>query len=281
MIITSYVAIGDSFTEGLDDPSPSGAYRGWADRLAGRLSAALTTATTATEAETGRTRRPAASRAGSGSGFRYANLAVRGRLLHQVIDDQVPRAVEMAPDLVSLVAGGNDLLRPGADPDALASAFQNAVRRLRATGSEVLLFTGVDPRDAPLIRRSRGLVATYYLHIRSIADRWGCHLVDMWSMQALRDWRAWSIDRLHLSPEGHRRVAARACEVLGVAPADGDDWRTPWPPAGAAERRAARGDDLRWAREHLLPWIGRRLRGRSSGDDVTAKRPELAPFPEL
>jgi lysophospholipase L1-like esterase len=273
MNITSYIAIGDSFTEGLDDPYPDGTYRGWADRVAARLAAASSAGDGAASSAAGGAER---------SGFRYANLAVRGRLLGQVVADQVPRAEELAPDLVSLVAGGNDLLRPGADPDALAKMLQGAVRRLRAAGSAVVLFTGVDPRDAPVIRRSRGLAATYYLHVRSIADRCGCYVVDLWSMQPLRDWRAWSADRLHLSAEGHRRVAARVCEILGLPPT-GEDWREPWPPAtasdGASGRGGGRGGDLRWAREHLLPWVGRRLRGRSSGDGIQAKRPELLPFP--
>ncbi|WP_283132759.1 SGNH/GDSL hydrolase family protein [Rhizohabitans arisaemae] len=246
MRITSFIAIGDSFTEGLDDPRADGGMRGWADRVAERLAV-------------------------DNPSFRYANLAVRGRLLGQVIEEQVPRAIELKPDLVSLVGGGNDLLRPRADPDALAKAFAGAVRRLRAAGSEVLLFTGVDPRDAPLINKMRGRAAVFYLHLRSIADIHGCHLVDQWSMQSLRDWRAWSRDRLHLSAEGHRLVAARVCEVLGV-PCD-DDWRRP------PTRGAGRGGDLRWAREHLVPWVGRRLTGRSSGDEITAKRPDLRPFP--
>lgn len=280
MTIRSYVAIGDSFTEGLDDPDGRGGYRGWADLLADRLSAAARPpGATSGAAPTATDEDHPASRNGAPP-FRYANLAVRGRLLRQVVDEQVPRAIDMRPDLVSFVAGGNDLLRPGADPDVLAALFQDAVRRIRAAGSELLLFTGVDPRDAPLISRRRGVIATYYLHIRSIADRWGCRLVDLWSMQSLRDWRAWSADRLHLSTEGHRRVAARACEVLGVTAADGDDWRAPWPPATRAALRAARGNDLQWARDHLLPWIGRRLQGRSSGDHITAKRPRLDPFPE-
>src|ERR1700749_578044 len=101
----SFVAIGDSFTEGLDDAVPGGGFRGWADRLAGLLAAEY-------------------------PGLRYANLAVRGRLLRQIVAGQVPAAAAMAPGLITLGGGGNDLLRPGSDPDTLAELFDAGVARL-------------------------------------------------------------------------------------------------------------------------------------------------------
>jgi lysophospholipase L1-like esterase len=269
--IGAFVALGDSFTEGLGDPYANGTgYRGWADRFAERLAAD----------------RP---------GLRYANLAVRGKVVGQVVAEQVPAAVAMAPDLVSIAAGGNDLLRPRADPDALAQAFGAAVAELRAAGSEVLVFTGFDPRPFPLVRLIRGKVAAYNMHLRAIADRSDCYLVDLWSMRVLDDPREWSTDRLHLSSDGHRRIALRACEVMGVSVAE--DWREPLPPrlgpeaaaktaappravalSQTADWLAARRLDARWAREHAVPWVGRRLRGASSGDGIPPKRPEMLPL---
>jgi lysophospholipase L1-like esterase len=247
----SFVALGDSFTEGLNDPGANGHYRGWADRVAERLAA-------------------------DDPSFRYANLAVRGRLLDQIVMEQVPLAVEMAPDLVSLCAGGNDLLRPGADPDVMAKRLARAVRDLRATGADVLLFTGVDPRDTPLMRRLRGRFAVFYLHVRSIADLYGCRVVDQWSMQGLRDWRAWSEDRLHMNADGHRLVAARVLDVLGVPLDDPqEDWRRVWPER-TVDPRVKRREDAQWIREHLVPWVTRRLRGTSSGDGLDPKRPDLS-----
>jgi lysophospholipase L1-like esterase len=247
--IGAFVALGDSFTEGLDDPRPGGGYLGWADRVAAVLAE----------------RRP---------GLRYANLAVRGKLLGQVVAEQVPRAAEMAPDLVSLAAGGNDILR-GADVDALASQFEAAVATLRSAGCRVLVFTGSDPRVFPVIRLLRGRVGVYNMHLHAIADEYGCELVDLWSMRVLRDPGAWSVDRLHLSAEGHRRVALRTCEVLGVPVTD--DWRTPLSARAPAVRLSARRQDARWARQYAMPWLSRRLRGASSGDGMPPKRPELLP----
>ncbi|WP_066364181.1 SGNH/GDSL hydrolase family protein [Herbidospora mongoliensis] len=246
----SFVALGDSFTEGLSDPGVNGAYRGWADRVAEVLAA-------------------------QNPSFGYANLAIRGRMLDQVVAEQVPRAIEMRPDLISFCAGGNDLLRPGSDPDAMAKTFAAAVKALRGTGADVIVFTGVDPRDTPIMRRARGTFATFYLHVRSISDLYGCHLVDQWSMQGLRDWRAWSADRLHMNEHGHRLVAAKVLDVLGVP---GQDWRFSWPPRDKIDPRVKRREDAEWLREHLAPWVLRRLRGTSSGDNVAPKRPNLSPF---
>lgn len=246
----SFVAIGDSFTEGLADPAPDGGYRGWADRVAERLAI-------------------------DQPGFAYANLAVRGKLIKQVIEDQVPKAVALQPSLVAFSAGGNDILRPGSDPDELADLFDKAIREIRATDAQVLLGTGFDTAQTPLLRRVRGKVGTYNSHLWAIADRYDCHVLDLWSMRVLRDERAWGTDRLHLSAEGHRRVALRACEALGV-PVE-EDWRQPWPPPQEQSWRIQRVQDIQWAREYLAPWIGRRLRGRSSGDGREPKRPELGP----
>jgi lysophospholipase L1-like esterase len=255
--IGSFAALGDSFTEGLDDPrADQGGYLGWADRFAGLLAA----------------HQP---------GLRYANLAVRGKTLGQVADEQVPLAIAMGPDLVSIAAGGNDLLRLRSDPDALAQTFDDVVRTLLVAGSQVVIFTGFDPRF-PVLRLIRGKVAAYNMHLRAIADQHGCPVVDLWAMAVLRDPRAWSADRLHLTPDGHRRVALRACEVLGVDVAE--DWREPWPAldspyaSGRAAWLAARRMDLRWAREHAAPWVARRVRGVSAGDGMAPKRPELLPL---
>jgi lysophospholipase L1-like esterase len=262
----SFVAIGDSFTEGLNDPAPGGGFRGWADRLAAMLAAEY-------------------------PGLRYANLAIRGKLLRQIVADQVPAAVAMSPSLVSIAGGGNDILRPGGDPDTLAELFDVAVARLRQAGCRVLMFTGFDPVAFPVLRMLRGRIATYNMHLRAIADARGCDLVDLWSMRFLRELSAWSPDRLHLTAASHRRVALRAGEVLGVPVAE--DWRTvpedaaasaePVPASVGAAREAravwlaARREDAKWAREYFMPWINRRLHGVSSGDGRLPKRPELLP----
>ncbi len=254
----SFAALGDSFTEGVGDHYPDGvSCRGWADRFAERL-------------------------ARQNPGVRYANLAVRGKRVREVLAEQVPAAVSMAPDLVSLAAGGNDLLRWRADPDLLACTFETAVARLSAVGSTVMIFTGFDPKAFPLLRMIRGKAAVFSMHVREIAARYDCLLADIWPMRVLTDRRLWSADRLHLAPDGHRRVALLACEVAGI-PVD-EDWRAPLADrpapsgfAGAAQTwLSTRWSDVEWMTEHAAPYLSRRLHGISSGDGKSAKRPQLA-----
>ena len=254
---TRYVAIGDSFTEGMTDPDPGGmAYVGWADRLAAHLAGMA--------GEDNRT-------------FGYANLAVRGRLLDDVVGPQLDDALALEPDLVSIVGGGNDILRPRADIDALVSRLEDAVARLRAGGADVLLATPADPRDAPLVKATRGRAATYAAHIWSIARRHDAYVIDLWGMAALRDWRLWAPDRIHLNSEGHRRVALNAFTTLGFTAPDAG-WAEPLPAAAPISRVDAARANAQWAREYVGPWVQRRLRGQSSGDTISAKRPTVTPF---
>ena len=261
-----YVALGDSFTEGLWDvpggepPSrtdagdPVLACRGWADLLALHL----------------------ADRSTAGNELAYANLAVRGRLLGPILGEQVPEALAMRPDLVSLVGGGNDMLRPTADPDRLAADLERAVGALRAAGADVLLATGMDAQDSPVVRRTRPRVAVLNSHVWSIARRHGAHVLDVWGMRSLRDWRMWAPDRIHLTTEGHRRVAQGALVALGLEPDDAA-WDDPLTPLPSLPRTDQLRGDAAWVRAHVYPWATRRLRGRSSGDERRPKRPTLEP----
>lgn len=244
-----YVAIGDSFTEGIGDPeaeSPGG-NRGWADRVAENL-------------------------ARTADGFSYANLAIRGRLLRQILDEQVDAALELRPDLISISAGGNDIIRPGTDPDEVASRLDGGIGRLSRDGATVVMFNGPDIGGTPVLRRMRGKVAIYNENLRTIAKRHDAIVADMWALRELSDPRMWAPDRLHFSSVGHQTVARMVLDALNV---DHDLEPFEAEPLPQRSWRAARVDDIGWAREHLAPWIVRRVRQRSSGDGVAPKRPSF------
>jgi len=248
----SFVALGDSFTEGLDDFRVDGSPRGWADRVAEQLGAAH-------------------------PGLRYANLAVRGKLLDDVVTEQVPVAERLRPDLISFSAGGNDIIRLACDVDDLAARFDAALSRVAAIGATVIVFTGFDVRRMhPLIRRLRGRIACFNEMMRSSAEHHGSVVVDLWGMSVLGDPRAWSADRLHLTPDAHRRVALRVLEALDVPVAE--DWRAPFPTTEPMPWRRRQQEDLRWLREWVMPHLGRVLRGHRIGTGFHPKRPELLPL---
>ncbi|NKQ55115.1 SGNH/GDSL hydrolase family protein [Amycolatopsis sp. K13G38] len=251
----SYVALGDSFTEGLNDGLPDGTYRGWADRLAEIL-------------------------AGDQPGFQYANLALRGKMLAEIVEEQVPIALELGPDLVTFCGGGNDVIVPGTDVDEICAQIDAVIGQLRAAGIEVLLFNGPDTKQLSVMSVLRGKIGIYNANLWTIASRHGAHVVDLWAMNPLRDQRAWSDDRLHFTSEGHRRIALRAANVLGVPQTEA--WREPWPElADHPDWIALRRSDLAWTKTHLLPWIRRHLRGESMGDGLSPKRPQLTPVASL
>ncbi len=247
-----YVALGDSFTEGIGDPEPAspGGHRGWADRVAEVLSAGT-------------------------DDFAYANLAVRGKLINQVAAEQLEPALQLRPDLITVSAGGNDVLRPGSDPDAISARCDDLVRQLRQDGATVVLFTGADVGFSPVFRGIRGKVAIYNENLRAIATRYDCIVADLWSLAEIQDARMWAPDRLHLNPLGHHTVARLVLGALNVPSAL--TAREPEPMLGTTWR-AARTEDLAWAKEYLVPWVLRRVRHQSSGDHVEPKRPSIGPF---
>ncbi|MCX4760358.1 SGNH/GDSL hydrolase family protein [Streptomyces sp. NBC_01275] len=248
---TSLVAVGDSFTEGMSDLLPDGSYRGWADVLAARMAA----------------RTP---------GFRYANLAVRGKLIGQIVDEQVPVAAAMEADVITLVGGLNDTLRPKVDMVRVRDLLTEAVERLAPACKHLVLMRSPG-RQGPVLERFRPRMEELFTVVDDLAQRHGALVVDLYGAASLADPRMWDVDRLHLTADGHRRVAEAVWQTLGYEPGD-TEWRTPIPatvPPGWSARRVA---DARFARQYLLPWIGRRLTGRSSGDGLPPKRPDLLPY---
>ncbi|MEV6926099.1 SGNH/GDSL hydrolase family protein [Dactylosporangium sp. NPDC051485] len=238
-----YVAIGDSFTEGMGDERPDGTPRGWADLVAAGLAAA------------------------NGDDVRYANLAIRGRLLEPIVTAQLDTALAMspAPTLISLNGGGNDTMRRGTDLPRLAELIEGAVVRCEAAGVRLVVLSGADPSDhMPLGRVVRQRAGALTELVREMTLRHGVLFVDCFNDVELRRAGYWSADRLHLNADGHRRVAGLVLGGLGL-PAE--DHRLD----AAVDRARGVLAEARYYRQHVLPWIGRRLRGTSSGDGRAAK----------
>ncbi|MEU9004815.1 SGNH/GDSL hydrolase family protein [Streptomyces sp. NPDC048551] len=248
-----YVALGDSQTEGLGDGDDTVGLRGFADRLAAHLAVAH-------------------------PGLLYANLAVRGRLAGQVRAEQLAPALALRPDVATVVAGVNDVLRPRFDAAATAAHLEEMFAALTATGTRVATVTFPDVAEvAPLAKPLRPRVLDLNARIREAAARHGVAVAETGLVPAATDPRMWSTDRLHASPLGHARIAAALAEALGL-PGSDDSWTHPLPPGPPRGALSAVAAELGWAAGFLGPWLGRRLRGRSSGDGRTAKRPGPLPL---
>ena len=253
--IERYVAIGDSQTEGLNDPDGRGGFRGWADRFADLLTL-------------------------SNPHLQYANLAIRGRTIAGIHDEQLRPALDLRPDLATVMGGLNDLMRPSVDLDALAGRLDAMLASLRDAGTTVLTNTFPDPSTlAPLFRRLAPRVAAYNQRIHEVAAGRGALVVDFAARGVGTDLRIWSPDRIHANPLGHSLIAAAFADTLGLP--GFQVWDDPLPTA--ARRNAARraGAELRWLGGDVAPWMLRRVRGRSSGDGIPPKRPRLVPVASL
>jgi len=232
-----YVAIGDSFTEGVGDELPDGRVRGWADLVAEGWAAGL------------------------GEPIEFANLAIRGKLIAPIVDEQLEPALALKPTHLSFNGGGNDILRPKADVDHIVGLFAHVLRRCDEEGVKLILLSGADPtRQLPLgrVMKRRGDLLSHAVE-RRIADRPDVIRAYNWFDEQLATPRFWSEDRLHMNTRGHHRVAARVLDALEVArPAEW--WDLPEITEPARLRGAA------YYRTHVGPWVKRRLTGTSSGD---------------
>jgi lysophospholipase L1-like esterase len=248
--IDSFVALGDSFTEGLWDFRPDGTLRGWADLVAEQLAVNV-------------------------RDFRYANLAVRGRKLDEVADDQVPQLERLKPSLVALGAGANDIIRTKVSPPELGNRFRRLLSQVSDVSDQVVVFAGFDPRRRiPMTGGTAERAHAYNECIRRSALQYSAAIVDLWDLPRLYEDRMWAPDRLHLSSDGHALVAAAFLTAIGRPTAFEDLAEDPHATHSPRGWLASRAEDARWLIQDVTPWAYRGLRGRSSGDGQVAKLPE-------
>lgn len=247
-----YVAIGDSTTEGLDDPDGTGGFRGWANRFAEKIFAVQ-------------------------GHLLYANLAVRGLKTHEILDTQLQRALDMTPSVATVVSGTNDVLRPSFNVNAYQRDVATMQRTLIDQGAVVLTFTMPDmSRVNPTARVARARLETMNSALREVSKTTGAIVVDLAQHPLAGDPRLWSADRLHANAQGHARIAAALANAVRLPGADAS-WATPLEeraPARVIERWT---EHAKWGREYLAPWLLRRLQRRSSADGKVCKRPTLLP----
>jgi lysophospholipase L1-like esterase len=247
-----YVAIGDSSTEGLDDPDGLGGYRGWSNRLAERI-------------------------ARTQGRLLYANLAVRGTTTREIREQQLERAAAMRPDLVTLFSGTNDVFKPRFDADALAADIDRMQRTLISGGATLLTFTLPDltpilPLARPLAPRIRALNEA----LRSVSRSTGAILVDFAAHPGATDPRLWSEDRFHANAIGHGLIADALAHALGL-PGSDDSWMRPLPEKPAPGRSARIAAELRWMLRFMVPWMRGGLGDTPAVKQTRGKRPELEP----
>jgi lysophospholipase L1-like esterase len=248
-----FVALGDSFTEGVgdrDERLPNGV-RGWADRVAEKLAKA-------------------------DPGWEYSNLAIRSKRLRHVVSEQLEQALAMKPALITLYAGGNDILDIGTDMAILMDDYEKLVARLAGSGATVVLFTGFDVKVSAVLELLKKRNTIYNQRVRDVAARYGAVLVDYWCLDAFHDQRMWDSDRLHMSKAGHKYLAGQVLDQLGVPhkiqPKE-------WEPLPRLSLREWEQRQRRWVNDWVLPLFGRKIRGITLGDSLNPRWPEPVKVP--
>lgn len=244
-LVPRFVALGDSLTEGVGDPHPAwpNGLRGWAELVAARLAATDPT----TE---------------------YANLALRAKTAWDVAREQVPAALEMKPDIVTIWAGGNDILRPRLHLDRVLTPIDEALAQLAVTTTTLIVFTGFEISGSPFLGPLRARVRELNSNLREIAHHRGAVVADVSPRNEWRDRRLWAGDRVHPSPLGHERLAAQVGTLLGLAPQPAPPVLDPPQPP---RRDRVIADEFEWWRDHAAPHIGRWATRASRHDTVRPK----------
>lgn len=246
-----FVALGDSFTEGIGDTNllyPNGV-RGWADRLARLL---------------GKQERT----------WEYANFAIRSKRLDEVVDEQLEPALALRPTLISFHAGGNDILALRTDMDDLMQRYEAALRRLHDSGAQLVLFTGFDVKTTPLLEALRRRNEAFGHGVRELAAAYDAVLVDQAAMTAYANPLMWCEDRIHMSKEGHRLIAFQVLRTLGHGTKKARRVvREQLPEQAQPTWRELAAAESRWIRRDVLPLVQRRLRGVNEGMTLPPKWP--------
>jgi lysophospholipase L1-like esterase len=191
--MTTIVTLGDSITLGMGDPAPGGGWRGWTKLLAdGLIDPEL------------------------------HNFAVLGAQAKHVERDQLPAALELKPDIASVVVGINDTLRAGFDPIRTGQSVARTVAALRASGATVLTMRLPDPARMfglpdSLARPFAGRMLAVNTELDRVAARYGTLHWDAAGDPGTYDRLNWSVDRLHPNERGHRLVARRFWDLLDGA----------------------------------------------------------------
>ena len=248
-VFTRFIALGDSMTEGMCDEIVDGQYRGWADRVADTL-------------------------AKENPNFTYVNLAIRGKLLHQVIDDQIPEAAKFVTGLETLLsfhAGANDVLRPNYQAEVAFAKYEKGISDLTKTGATVMVFTVIDrvEGNGKTAQLWHERFSAFNVNVRQVANKYGAIIIESDSAKWMADLRFLARDRLHLNSDGHWRLSQAVLENLGKE--SDPKWKIPLDPATAKSRLRKNLENIIWIIIFVLPWIWRRVRGRSSGDGRSAK----------
>jgi lysophospholipase L1-like esterase len=252
--ISSYVALGDSLSEGLGDTgfAENRIHCGWTDRLASLLSLQAMS---------------------QGRIFKYSNLAIRGSKISDIMGAQLEAALLLKPDLVSIMAGQNDFVSGANNLDSLEQQLRDGITRLKSAGCQVVISNTINPVHISVFRVVSVLASRMTVMIERVACDLEVPLLDVHRIPELSSIKYWAEDMVHFSNHGHIRVANQAAKLLELSfkidELDEKDIESPNRNFVATTQ---------WIAVHVLPFFWRRIRRVSSGVGISPKLPKLCEF---
>ena len=250
----SYVAIGDSLSEGLGDFTftHDRNHNGWTDRLAGIL---------------------AREAADLGYEFHFANLALRGSKLAGIMERQLQHALRLQPDLVTVMAGSNDLLSKPATLSELRNIYSDGLHQLLAAGCDVVVANTINPLHLKVFRPLRNRAERFSEMIGEVAADFEIPVLDVYGIETFDQLIYWAEDMVHFSGHGHIKVANQAAKLLDLK------YRFPEPdPIELTPVTRGMLETMTWVRKDVIPFFQRKLMGVTSGDGLDPKHQQLQVF---
>ncbi|MBR9743048.1 SGNH/GDSL hydrolase family protein [Bacillus cereus] len=188
-----FVAIGDSFTEGIGDEVEGIALKSWVDYFV-QLCV---------------------------NDIEYANFAKRGLVTKEIRSQQLEKALAFKPDLVSLIAGANDVLKGRWNLQTYRNDMEFMIDKLSQTGADIMIANLPDfTVRLPFSSEKKQILKEQLLEandvIRSLSREYKLHLVDFWSHPLVNDNTLWSTDLIHPNSKGYVKVAELIFNSLPV-----------------------------------------------------------------
>ncbi|MEC0093493.1 SGNH/GDSL hydrolase family protein [Paenibacillus macquariensis] len=179
-----FVALGDSFTEGIGDTVEGAELKSWVDRFAHLHTPEL----------------------------QYTNLAKRGLVTHEVRLKQLEQALALQPDLVSLIAGANDILKGRWNRDEYKTDMELMINRLHKSGADIIIANLPDfTVRLPLPVEQQHVVKAQLIEaneiIQSLSNEYKLYHIDCWNHPMAKDNTLWSKDLIHPNSRGYRVIA--------------------------------------------------------------------------
>jgi lysophospholipase L1-like esterase len=193
-------------------------------------------------------------------GARLQNLSANGARARTVLAEQLP-AVDPAARWTTLLVGGNDVLRGDFDPAEVGASVRQLAQRV--PGGTVLIVLppsmrtpGLIEERLPLPGRFRRVLLDRLVVMRNavlsgVPDDARVRLLDCDEILTRTGKSGVYVDRIHLSPLGHRLLALAAGRILTDRPLA---------PIAPPPRPPMPGYTSYWLVRNGLPWLAKRSR---------------------